>query len=246
MNPQPPKLLERLRGAVRLRHYSPRTEQAYAGWTRRFIVFHGRRHPRDLGAPEVTAFLTHLATTGASASTQNQALSAILFLFEVVLGRRLPWMDDIVRAQRPVRMPAVLSPSEVAGLLGQLRGRAWLMAALMYGSGLRVMECVELRIKDLHLDRAELTVRDGKGGKDRVTVLPTAVRPALVAHLRQVKAQHERDLAAGAGMVALPGALAAKYRTRTGSGRGNGYFRRRDRMSMARRESAGGIICTRR
>ena len=210
-NPQPPKLLDRLREAVRLRHYSPRTEEAYVGWTRRFIVFHGRRHPRDLGAREVTAFLTHLAATGSSASTQNQALSAILFLFEVVLGRRLPWMDAIVRAQRPVRLPVVLSRSEVTALLGQLRRPSWLMAGLMYGSGLRVMECVELRVKDLHFDRGELTVRDGKGGKDRITMLPAAIRPALVAHLRQVKAQHERDLAAGSGSVALPGSLARKY-----------------------------------
>jgi integron integrase len=210
-NPQPPKLLDRLRQAVRLRRYSPRTEEAYVGWTRRFILFHGKRHPCDLGAPEVTAFLTHLAATGASASTHNQAVSAIVFLFEVVLGRRLPWMDDIVRAQHPVRLPVVLSRSEVTALLAQLRGPVWLMAALMYGSGLRLMECVELRVKDLHLDRAELTVRDGKAGKDRITMLPSSIRPALMQHLSQVKALHDRDLAAGAGSVALPGALAVKY-----------------------------------
>jgi integrase len=167
--------------------------------SRRFIVFHGKRHPRDLGAPQVTAFLTHLAAAGASASTQNQALSAILFLFEVVLGRRLPWMDGIVRAQRPIRLPVVLSRSEIAGLLGQLRGTTWLMAALMYGSGLRVMEW-------------RSTTGISRPGLERW-------------HCR---APWRRSI-----------------RTRTGSGRGNGYFRRRDRISMARRESAGGITCTR-
>ena len=205
------KLLERVRQAIRIRHYSGRTEQAYIAWIRRFIVFHGKRHPRELGEREVTAFVSHLAERGVSASTQNQALSAILFLFEVVIGRRLAWMNEIVRAQRPVRLPVVLSRFEVSALLSRLRGPTWLMASLMYGAGLRLLECAELRVKDINFDRGELTVRDGKGGKDRVTMLPAAVKGPLVTHLKWVKAQHEADLAAGRGRVALPGALRAKY-----------------------------------
>ncbi|MDA1185676.1 MAG: integron integrase [Acidobacteria bacterium] len=200
-----------IRHAIRVRHYSRRTEQAYVAWIRRFIVQNGTRHPRELGAQEVTAFLSQLAARGVSASTQNQALSAILFLYDVVIGDRLPWMNTIVRAQRPVRLPVVLSRGEVASLLAQLRGPVWLMASLMYGAGLRLLECAELRVKDLNFDRGEITVRDGKGGKDRVTMLPGAVRGSLLDHLRRVQAQHVADLAAGRGAVALPGALRAKY-----------------------------------
>lgn len=208
---EPPKLLDRVRQAIRLRHYSQRTEQAYVSWIRRFIVFHEKRHPRDMGEPEVTAFLSSLVTRGVSASTQNQALSAILFLYDVVVGQRLAWMNDIVRAQRPVRLPVVLSREEVASLLSHLSGPVWLMASLMYGAGLRLLECAELRVKDINFDRGELVVRDGKGGKDRVTMLPGAMKGPLVAHLARVKTQHEADVAAGRGSVALPGALRAKY-----------------------------------
>jgi len=175
-----------VRHAIRLRHYSRRTERAYAGWIRRFIAFHGKRHPRELGAGEVTSFLSSLATSGRSASTQNQALSALLFLYEVVVGERLPWMNDIVRAQRPARLPVVLSRDEVSSLLSHLRGPVWLMASLLYGAGLRVLECAELRIKDVNVDRGEVTIRDGKGGKDRVTMLPATLKVALVDHLRRV------------------------------------------------------------
>jgi len=154
----------------------------------------------------VTAFLSSLATRGVSASTQNQALSAILFLYDVVVGQRLAWMNDIVRAQRPVRLPVVLSREEVASLLSHLSGPVWLMASLMYGAGLRLLECAELRVKDINFDRGELVVRDGKGGKDRVTMLPGAMKGPLVAHLTRVKTQHEADVAAGRGSVALPGA----------------------------------------
>jgi site-specific recombinase XerD len=205
------KLLDRARATIRMRHYSRRTEQAYSAWIRRFIVFHGKRHPRDLGEREVTAFVSHLAELGVSASTQNQALSAILFLFEVVLGERLGWMNEIVRAQRPVRLPVVLSRPEVSALLSRLRGPTWLMASLLYGAGLRLLECAELRVKDINFDRGELTIRDGKGGKGRVTMLPAAVKEPLLDHLARVKAQHDADLAAGRGSVALPGALRAKY-----------------------------------
>ncbi len=181
------------------------------GWIRRFIVFHGRRHPRELGEGEVTAFLSALAGRGVSASTQNQALSAILFLFEVVLGQRLGWMNDIVRAQRRTRLPVVLSREEVSSLLSRLHGAVWLMASLMYGAGLRLLECVELRVKDVNFDRGELTIRDGKGGKDRVTMLPASMKRPLVDHLERMRAQHQTDLAAGRGSVALPGALRLKY-----------------------------------
>jgi integron integrase len=206
-----PKLLERVRAAIRLRHYSSRTGEAYIGWIRRFIVHHGMRHPQELGAREVTAFLSDLAARGVTASTQNQALSALLFLYRQVLGTRLPWMHDVVRAQRPARLPVVLSREEVAALLGELRGTVGLMASLMYGAGLRLLECVELRVKDVSLDRGELRIRDGKGGKDRVTMVPNALKGALTKHLAEVKRQHDSDLRVGRGSVALPGALGAKY-----------------------------------
>ena len=209
--PSPPRLLDEVRAAIRLRHYSLRTGAAYVAWVRRFVVFHGKRHPRELGAVEVTAFVSSLAARGVSASTQNQALSAILFLYDAVLRRRLDPMGEIVRAQRPVRLPVVLSREEVAALLSRLHGVVWLMAALMYGAGLRLLECAELRVKDLHFERGELVIREGKGGKDRVTVLPAALSGPLREHLVKVKGQHDRDLAAGRGSVALPGALGAKY-----------------------------------
>src|SRR5438094_691732 len=180
------KLLDRVRQAIRIRHYSRRTEEAYTAWIRRFIVFHGKRHPRELGEPEVTAFLSSLAARDVSASTQNQAVSAVLFLYEVVLGRRLPWMNEIVRAQRPVRLPVVLSRDEVSALLSRLHGTVSLMASLMYGAGLRLLECAELRVKDLNFDRGELTIRDAKGGKDRVSMLPAAMKRPLLDHLEHV------------------------------------------------------------
>ncbi len=159
----------------------------------------------------MTAFVSSLAGRGVSASTQNQALSAVLFLFEVVLGRHLEWMDQIVRAQRPARLPVVLSRDEVAALLTRLRGDVWLMASLLYGAGLRLLECAELRVKDINFDRGELTIREGKGGKDRVTMLPATLRGQLAEHLKGVRVQHEVDLAAGRGAVTLPGVLRLKY-----------------------------------
>jgi integrase len=195
------KLLDRVRDAIRTRHYSRRTEEAYVHWIRRFIVHHSLRHPIDMGETEVSAFVSSLAARGVSASTQNQALSAVLFLYGAVLGRRLPWMETIVRAQRPVRLPVVLTRAEVSALLGRLHGPVWLMASLMYGGGLRLLECVELRVKDLEFDRRELTIRDGKGGKDRVTMLPGILKRRLTEQLARVKAQHEVDLAAGRGAV---------------------------------------------
>jgi len=204
-------LRDRVRAAIRTRHYSPRTEEAYVHWIGRYIVFHGKRHPREGGDVEVAAFLSSVAQQGVSASTQNQALSAVLFLYEVVLGERPAWTSQLVRAQRPIRLPVVLSRDEVTRLLRQLQGTIGLMSSLMYGAGLRLMECAELRVKDVNLDRGELTVRAGKGGKDRMTMLPVALKRPLAEHLARVKAQHTRDLATGCGAVALSGALRAKY-----------------------------------
>jgi len=206
-----PKLLDRVRAAIRTRHYSRRTEQAYVDWIRRFIVFHKKTHPAAMGAPEVSAFLTWLAVEKqVSASTQNQALSAVLFLYRHVLGRELGAVD-VPRAYAPTRVPVVLSREEVSHVLKQLNGTAWLIAALLYGAGLRLQECLELRVKDIDFDRREIVVRRGKGQKDRRTMLPALVGERLRAHLVEVKQQHERDLAAGHGRVVLPFALDRKY-----------------------------------
>ena len=210
---RPPKLLERVRQALRLRHRSPRTEKAYVGWIRRFIFFNGKRHPSEMGAPEVERFLSSLAVEGeVAASTQNQALAAILFLYREVLAVELPWMDGVVRARRPQRLPTVLTRQEVAALLAALGGRDRLMATLLYGSGLRLLECVRLRIKDVDFEKREIVVRAGKGDKDRVTMLPEAVREALQVHIHGVREQHEADLARGSTAATLPEALARKYR----------------------------------
>ena len=216
-----PSLLERVRSAVRTRHYSPRTEEAYVGWVRRFVRFHGRRHPAELGVGEVRRFLSALAVgQGVSASTQSQALSAILFLYREVLGRPLSRIDGVVRAKRPKRLPVVLSRSEVARVLKQIDGTPQLVAALLYGSGLRLLEAVSLRVKDVDFRDARLLVRGGKGDRDRVTVLPTGLATPLQQHLRRVRRLHARDIARGAGRVALPGALGRKY---PGAGREWGW-----------------------
>ena len=197
---------------MRLKHYSLRTEQAYLYWIRRYIRAWLPRHPRELDGAAVEAFLTRLATRDrVAASTQNQALSALLFLYREVLGEDLPWMENIVRARRPQRLPVVLSRTQVASLLQKLAGREALMAGLLYGSGLRLMECVRLRVKDVGLERNELVVRDGKGGKDRMTVLPGALKEALARQVAEVRVLHARDLACGHGRVYLPHALARKY-----------------------------------
>jgi integron integrase len=207
-----PRLLDQVRSAIRRRHYSYRTEQAYIHWIKRFIYFHGVRHPRDLGEAEVTAFLNSLvAGRGMAAATQNQALSSLLFLYKEVLGRPLDWLDQLVRAKRPARVPSVLTAGEVQRLLAGLDGMKWLMASLLYGAGLRLRECLKLRVKDIDFEYRQIIVRDGKGGRDRVTMLPAAAIEPLKAHLVRVKALHERDLAAGYGDVELPDALARKY-----------------------------------
>ncbi|MBP7146515.1 MAG: integron integrase [Acidobacteria bacterium] len=209
--PPPPRLLDSVRNACRARHYSRRTERAYVGWIVRFILFNGKRHPRELGAAEVTSFLTHLAVArNVSASTQNQALSAILFLYKKVLEIDLPWIDGIVHAKRPARLPVVLSRAEVKRVLAEMNGVTALMTLLIYGAGLRVLECCQLRVKDIDFDRRQITVRAGKGGKDRTTFLPRPAVPALRRQLEQVRMQHEEDLGRGAGWVELPAAFARK------------------------------------
>lgn len=207
-----PRLLDQVRDAIRRRHYSYRTEETYVHWIKRFIYFHDRRHPREMAATEVTSFLNHLANVrSVAAATQNQALSALLFLYREVLEQPLPWLDDLERARRPARVPAVLTASEIRRLLSHLHGSRWLMASLLYGAGLRLRECLKLRVKDVDFEYRQITVRDGKGAKDRVTMLPASVIDPLKAHLQRVKALHDRDLAEGYGDVELPNALERKY-----------------------------------
>jgi integron integrase len=203
--------MERLRHRLRTRRYSARTEQAYCDWVRRFVLYHERRHPLEMGEPEIAAFLTHLASDrGVSAATQNQALQAILFLYRHVLVKPIGLVDGVERAKRGRRLPVVLSVSEVRAVLSEMRNVPRLCAALMYGGGLRVLECVSLRVKDLDFDRSEITVRSGKGDKDRRVPLPRTVVPVLRSHLKHVGAGFRRDLADGLRGAELPGALGAK------------------------------------
>ena len=207
----PPKLLDRVRAACRVRHYSIRTEEAYQAWCRRFILFHGKRHPLDMGAAEVTAFLTDLAVTRkVSASTQNQAFAALLFLYKAVLEVEPGRIDGVVRAARPRRLPVVLSAGEVGRVLAELDGVHRLVALLLYGGGLRLLECLRLRVKDIEFDLGQVVVRHGKGGKDRRTILPKSARDPLAAHLAQVRQSHQADVAAGFGEVHLPFAFGRK------------------------------------
>ena len=207
-----PRLLDEVRRRLRLKHYSLRTEAIYVGWIRRFILANGKRHPRDMGAVEVEGFLSALAVRGkVAASTQNQALSALLFLYREVLGVELPWMETMVRAKRSQHVPAVLAREEVQALLAQLEGRPWLLASLLYGTGMRLMECMRLRVKDVDFARNEITVRDGKGGKDRRTVLPKRLVEPLQREIERAHVLHETDLRAGFGVAHLPHALARKY-----------------------------------
>lgn len=212
MEPKPKKLLDQVRDAIRLKHYSIRTEQAYVNWIKRFILFHHKRHPNEMGTPEIEAFLTHLAVEeNVAASTQNQALSALLFLYREVLHQELDGPIDALHAHKPKRLPTVLTRDEVRRLFDHLSGVNLLMARLLYGSGLRLMECVRLRVKDLDFDYRTITVRDGKGEQDRVTILPDSLVVPLQDHLRVVKRTHDQDLARGYGAVYLPDALARKY-----------------------------------
>lgn len=208
----PPKLLDQVRDKIRVKHYSIRTEKQYLQWIKRFILFHGKRHPQDMDAVEVESFLTHLAVEGSvSASTQNQALSALLFLYREVLSIDLPWMDTMVRAKNPQRLPVVLTRAEVALVFERMEGGYGLMARLLYGTGMRLMECVRLRVKDVDFAQREILIRDGKGAKDRVTMLPNVLILLLQEHLARRRLLFEDDLAKGMTEVFLPDALARKY-----------------------------------
>jgi len=210
-NPKP-RLFDDVRAVARMRHLSLRTEHAYLAWIKRFIFFHEKRHPRDMGEAEIRAFISHLAVEGrVTASTQTVALSALLFLYRDVLKHDLPYVSQIERARKSRRVPVVFTRDETKRILANLEGTHWLIASLLYGSGLRVMECLRVRVKDIDFSLSQIIVRDGKGEKDRITMLPARVRGALIRHLRKVKIVHEEDLAAGFGEVYLPYALARKY-----------------------------------
>ncbi|MBI4447268.1 MAG: integron integrase [Acidobacteria bacterium] len=207
-----PKLLESMREALRSRHYSRRTERTYAMWVRRFVHFHRLRHPADMGEAEINAFLSHLAVKEhVSASTQTQALSAILFLYRSVLGTKIGALDGLIRARKPKRLPVVFNRDEVRAVIHQLKSDQWLMATLMYGAGLRLMECLRLRVMDVDFSVNQIAVRDGKGAQDRLTMLPQSAKQPLTDHLKGVRAIHQRDLQDGYGRVFMPYALARKY-----------------------------------
>ena len=209
---QPPKLLDQVVAKMRVKHYSLRTEKSYVDWIKRYIWHFDKRHPKDMGAAEVEAFLTHLAVQrNVSASTQNQAKSALLYLYKEVLGVELPWLDNVTQAKVPQRMPVVLTQAEVLAVLSRMDGTMWLIASLLYGSGLRIMEALRLRVKDVDFAQREILVREGKGFKDRVTMLPLSLVEPLKAHLLKVQALHNDDLSAGHGEVFMPMALDRKY-----------------------------------
>lgn len=209
---QPPRLLDQVRNRLRARHYSIRTEKAYVDWIKRFILFHDKRHPRGMGGPEVERFLTALAVErSVSANTQNQALAALLFLYREVLDQDLPWMRDVVRAKRPARLPTVLTRAEVDALLQRVDTRFELVVRLLYGTGLRLLECLRLRVKDVDFTMNQITVRDGKGGKDRVTMLPASLAATLRAHLEGRRALFDQDSSRDRAEVWLPDALAVKF-----------------------------------
>jgi integron integrase len=210
--PQKPKLLNQVRQAIRTRYYSYMTEKAYVGWIKRFIFFHNKRHPAEMGEAEIGRFLSALATDShVSASTQNQALNALLFLYREILKKDIGYVNGVVRAKRPHRLPVVLTLQEVRSVVGCLDGSHWIMAMLLYGAGLRLMECLRLRVKDIDLTSNQIVVRAGKGDKDRHTMLPGAVKEPLAKHLDLIRRQHQRDLERGLGRVALPNALERKY-----------------------------------
>ena len=207
------KFMEEIRRTMRLHHYSFETEKSYTQWIRRYIIFHNKQHPRDLGAKHIEAYLSHLATSlKVSASTQNQALSALLFLYKRVLDQDLPWLDDIVRAKRPVRVAEVLSRCEVSRVLDAMRGKHWLMASLLYGSGLRLVECLRLRIKDIDFEYLQLAIRDGKGKKDSRTILSEQLIPHIKQQMKNARSVHEQDLRYNRMGVSIPYAIDKKYK----------------------------------
>jgi integrase len=232
-----PRLLDEARTVARMRHLSIRTEQAYIQWIRRFIIFHHKRHPRDMGENEIRAFISHLAVEGAvTASTQTVALSALLFLYRDVLKQELPYVSNIERARKPKRLPTVFTRDEVKRLLANLEGTHWLIGGLLYGSGLRLMECLRLRVKDLDFTYGQLTVRDGKGEMDRITMLPLSMKQSLVRHLQRVKLLHDEDIAYGHALwrESIP--------TRPRNGDGSTCFRRPTGRLTPAAVNSGGII----
>lgn len=207
-----PKLLDQVRQAIRTRHYSPRTEETYVHWIKRFIFFHNKRHPAEMAEPEIARFLSSLATEShVSASTQNQALNAVLFLYRDVLSKDIGYVGGVTRAKKTRRLPVVPTKEEVKSVLRRLADTPWLMAMLLYGAGLRVMECCRLRVKDIDFSQNQIVIRAGKGDKDRHSMLPAAMKPPLLRHLQYVRRQHDSDLQKGLGRVALPNALERKY-----------------------------------
>jgi integron integrase len=207
-----PKLLDQLREQIRLKHYSFKTEQSYVQWVKRYILFHNKRHPKDMGEEEITRFLSQLAIENeVSASTQNQALSAIIFLYRHVLNKNLGEFRNMVWAKRPKRLPVVLTRSEVKMILDNIPGVSWLIASLLYGSGLRLNECLKLRVKDIDFEKGQILIRSAKGEKDRFTVLPSSIMMPLKQHLLKVQKLHQQDLQNGYGRVQLPNAIERKY-----------------------------------
>jgi integron integrase len=242
-----PRLLDQVRNKIRLKHYSIRTEQAYIDWIKRFILFHDKRHPNEMGAAEVEQFLSHLAVDrNVASSTQNQALSAILFLYREVLEIELPWLENVQRAKKPQRLPVVLTRDQVRTVLARLDGRNRLMANLLYGAGLRLMECLRLRVKDVDFDYHQIIVRDGKGQKDRVTMLPDRVVEPLQDHLNQVQIIHRQDLEEGFGEVYLPFALERKYPNAAREWAGSTSSRPVNARSIHVRIKPAAIISTRK
>jgi integron integrase len=233
-----PKLLDRLHEALRSRHYSRRTDQTYCLWVKRYIYFHKLRHPEQVAEPEINAFLTHLAVKE-KVSASTQALSALLFLYRHVLGTEIGDLGELIRARKPKRLPAVMTREEVKALLGQLKGERHLMASLMYGAGLRLMECLRLRVQDIEFERNEILVRDGKGFKDRITMLPESLKTPLRDHLRKVKAIHEKDLAEGWGRVQMPYARDRKYPNAAADWRWQWVFPQENRWKNTRAGEEG-------
>jgi integron integrase len=243
--PPKPKLLDQVCQAIRARHYSPKTEENYVHWIKRFIFFHNKRHPAKMSEKEIAQFLSSLASElHVSASTQNQALNAILFLYRDVLRKEIGYVDGVVRAKRPHRLPVVLTRQEVKSILGALDGSDWLMVMLLYGAGLRLMECLQLRVKDIDFTANQIVVRAGKGDKDRHTMLSLVVKEPLAKHLDIIKEQHRRDLKRGLGRVALPNALERKYPNAGKNGDGNGCFPQLATTQIRQPERNGDITCT--
>jgi len=235
-----PKLMDRLHEALRSRHYSRRTEQTYCHWVKRFIFFHKVRHPAEMAEPEINAFLIHLAVKEkVSASTQNQALSALLFLYRHVIGREVGDLGKVIRARKPKRLPVVMTRDEVKDVLSNLTDDKWLMSSLMYGAGLRLMECLRLRVQDIDFSRNEILVRDGKGAKDRITMLPESLKAPILEHLKKVKAIHEKDLSEGWGRVQMPDALDRKYPNAPKEWRWQWVFPQENRWSNPKTKEQG-------